>query len=75
MTAHFHAALRVLEEEYGDAILSALPSRLVRAAAEAEMGVDDLDLVLAEGHGGPERAARLAARRPRQPTPSRRISA
>jgi endonuclease/exonuclease/phosphatase family metal-dependent hydrolase len=33
MTAHFHAALRVLEEEYGDAILSALPSRLVRAEA------------------------------------------
>ncbi|MEH3147834.1 MAG: endonuclease/exonuclease/phosphatase family protein [Methylobacterium frigidaeris] len=31
MTAHFHAALRVLEEEYGDAILTALPSRLVRA--------------------------------------------
>jgi hypothetical protein len=32
MTAHFHAALRVLEEEYGDAILSALPSRLWKCA-------------------------------------------
>jgi endonuclease/exonuclease/phosphatase family metal-dependent hydrolase len=30
MTHHFHAALRVEEEEYGDAILTALPERLVK---------------------------------------------
>jgi len=33
MRAHFHPAMRVMEEEYGDAILTALPSRLVRADA------------------------------------------
>ncbi len=31
MQMHFHPALRVLEEEYGDAILTARPSRLVKA--------------------------------------------
>ena len=31
MNSHFHAAFRVAEEEYGDALLSALPLRLVRA--------------------------------------------
>jgi endonuclease/exonuclease/phosphatase family metal-dependent hydrolase len=31
MSSHFHAAFRVEEEEYGDAVLSALPLRLVRA--------------------------------------------
>lgn len=31
MTFHFHPALRVEEELYGDAILTALPSRLVKA--------------------------------------------
>lgn len=31
MNSHFHAAFRVAEEEYGDALLSALPMRLVRA--------------------------------------------
>jgi endonuclease/exonuclease/phosphatase family metal-dependent hydrolase len=31
MRFHFHAALRVEEERYGDAVLSALPLRLVRA--------------------------------------------
>ena len=30
---HFNAALRVLEEEYGDAILTARPSKLVKAGA------------------------------------------
>jgi endonuclease/exonuclease/phosphatase family metal-dependent hydrolase len=30
---HFHPALRVLEEEYGDAILTTRPSKLVKAAA------------------------------------------
>jgi endonuclease/exonuclease/phosphatase family metal-dependent hydrolase len=33
MQMHFHPALRVLEEQYGDAILTARPARLVRAAA------------------------------------------
>jgi endonuclease/exonuclease/phosphatase family metal-dependent hydrolase len=31
MRAHFHPALRVAEERYGDAVLSALPMRLVKA--------------------------------------------
>ena len=31
MQMHFHPALKVMEELYGDAILTALPSRLVRA--------------------------------------------
>ena len=31
MNSHFNAAFRVAEEEYGDALLSALPLRLVRA--------------------------------------------
>jgi len=31
MQLHFHAALHVLEERYGDAVLTARPSRLVRA--------------------------------------------
>ncbi|OAS27292.1 endonuclease/exonuclease/phosphatase family protein [Methylobacterium platani] len=33
MRSHFHPAMRVSEELYGDAILTALPSRLVRAQA------------------------------------------
>lgn len=31
MRSHFHAAMHVEEEQYGDAILTALPERLVRA--------------------------------------------
>lgn len=31
MTHHFHAAMRVEEERYGDAILTSLPERLVKA--------------------------------------------
>jgi endonuclease/exonuclease/phosphatase family metal-dependent hydrolase len=38
MRAHFHPALHVEEEKYGDAILTALPSRLVRAAALPSIG-------------------------------------
>ncbi|MDB5525035.1 MAG: hypothetical protein JWM58_2798 [Rhizobium sp.] len=38
MQAHFHPALHVEEEKYGDAILTALPSRLVRAAALPSTG-------------------------------------
>jgi endonuclease/exonuclease/phosphatase family metal-dependent hydrolase len=33
MTSHFHAAMHVEEEQYGDAILTRLPERLVRAGA------------------------------------------
>ncbi len=33
MESHFHAALRIADEEYGDAILSRHPLRLVRAEA------------------------------------------
>lgn len=33
MNYHFHPALRVVEESYGDAILTALPMRLVKAGA------------------------------------------
>ncbi|UVC06578.1 endonuclease/exonuclease/phosphatase family protein [Rhizobium sp. TH2] len=38
MDAHFHPALHVDEEKYGDAILTALPSRVVRAAALPSVG-------------------------------------
>jgi endonuclease/exonuclease/phosphatase family metal-dependent hydrolase len=38
MQAHFHPALHVEEEKYGDAILTALPSRFVRAAALPSIG-------------------------------------
>lgn len=31
MKSHFHPAMHVMEEKYGDAILTALPSRLVKA--------------------------------------------
>ena len=31
MEMHFHAAVRVMEEQFGDAILTSLPSQLVRA--------------------------------------------
>ena len=33
MTVHFHAAMRVEAEQYGDAILTAWPERLVKSAA------------------------------------------
>ena len=33
MVSHFHAAMRVEEEHYGDAILTRLPERLVKAGA------------------------------------------
>jgi len=38
MEAHFHPALHVEEEKYGDAILTALPSRLVRAGPLPSLG-------------------------------------
>jgi endonuclease/exonuclease/phosphatase family metal-dependent hydrolase len=38
MDAHFHPALHVEEEKYGDAIITALPSRVIRAAALPSVG-------------------------------------
>ncbi|MCO5156746.1 MAG: endonuclease/exonuclease/phosphatase family protein [Aquamicrobium sp.] len=38
MEAHFHPALHLADEQYGDAILTALPSRLVRAAPLPSLG-------------------------------------
>ena len=38
MSSHFHPALHIEEEKYGDAILTALPSRLVKAAALPSIG-------------------------------------
>lgn len=38
MDAHFHPALHVDEEKYGDAILTALPSRVVKAAPLPSVG-------------------------------------
>jgi endonuclease/exonuclease/phosphatase family metal-dependent hydrolase len=38
MGAHFHPALHVEEEKYGDAILTALPSRLVKAGPLPSIG-------------------------------------
>jgi endonuclease/exonuclease/phosphatase family metal-dependent hydrolase len=38
MTVHFHPALHVEEEQYGDAILTALPSRLVKAGPLPSFG-------------------------------------
>jgi len=38
MEAHFHPALHVEEEKYGDAILTALPTRLVKAASLPSRG-------------------------------------
>ena len=38
LTAHFHPALHVEEEKYGDAILTELPSRLVKAGPLPSIG-------------------------------------
>ena len=38
MTSHFHPALHVREEQYGDAILTALPSRLIKAGPIPSVG-------------------------------------
>lgn len=38
MEAHFHPALHVEEERYGDAIVTALPTRLIRAASLPSVG-------------------------------------
>jgi endonuclease/exonuclease/phosphatase family metal-dependent hydrolase len=38
MTSHFHPALHLEDEKYGDAILTALPSRVVRAGPLPSIG-------------------------------------
>ncbi|MBN9030841.1 MAG: endonuclease [Rhizobiales bacterium 63-7] len=38
MDAHFHPALHVREERYGDAVLTALPMKLIRAAGLPSIG-------------------------------------
>ncbi|KXF79118.1 endonuclease [Paramesorhizobium deserti] len=38
MEVHFHPALHLAEEKYGDAILTALPSRLIRAGPLPSLG-------------------------------------
>jgi endonuclease/exonuclease/phosphatase family metal-dependent hydrolase len=38
MTSHFHPALHVEEEKYGDAILTARPSRVIRSAGLPSIG-------------------------------------
>ena len=38
MAHHFHPAFRVMEEEYGDAILTARPSRMIKGAALPRKG-------------------------------------
>lgn len=38
MTAHFHPAMHVMEEKYGDAILTAWPSRMIRGAGLPGLG-------------------------------------
>lgn len=38
VSAHFHPALHVEEEKYGDAILTAMPSRLIKAAQLPSFG-------------------------------------
>lgn len=38
MTSHFHPALHVAEERYGDAILTTLPSRLIKAGPLPSLG-------------------------------------
>ena len=73
---YFNAALRVMEEEYGDAVLTMLPSRLVKAgplpglshrpaleprgALWAAVEVDGVELQVINTHLGLGRAERLA---------------
>jgi endonuclease/exonuclease/phosphatase family metal-dependent hydrolase len=73
---HFHPALRVLEEEYGDAILTARPSKLVKAGALpglatwhsneprgalwASVEVDGVEVQVINTHLGLRRAERIA---------------
>lgn len=73
MRAHFHPAMRVREELYGDAILTALPSRLVRAEALpgrdgceprgalwVAIAADDTEIQIVTTHLGLDRRERRA---------------
>ena len=40
MEAHFHPALHVEEEKYGDAILTAMPTRFIKAGPLPSVGGD-----------------------------------
>ncbi|MBN9035669.1 MAG: endonuclease/exonuclease/phosphatase family protein [Rhizobiales bacterium] len=53
-TLHFHPALHLEEEKYGDAILTALPSRLVRAGPLPSLGEPRGALCVAIDLGGVE---------------------
>ena len=70
MSAHFHPALHVEEEKYGDAILTALPSRLVKAgplpsfgeprgAIWVEIGLRGIRLQVVNTHFGLRRRERM----------------
>src|SRR5690606_37572659 len=54
LTSHFHPALHLTEEKYGDAILTALPSRLVRAGPLPSAGEPRGALWVAVDVGGVE---------------------
>lgn len=70
MAVHFHPALHVEEEKYGDAILTALPSRLVKAGPLTSLGeprgaiwvaveVEGVELQVINTHLGLSRRERL----------------
>lgn len=70
MDSHFHPALHVEEEKYGDAILSRFPSRLLKAAAlpstgeprgalAASITVHGVDLLVVNTHLGLRRGERI----------------
>lgn len=74
VSAHFHPALHVEEEKYGDAILTALPSRLVKAgqlpslgeprgAIWVEVELGDIRLQVVNTHFGLRRRERMAQAR------------
>ena len=54
MDSHFHPALHLEEEQYGDAILTALPARLVRAAPLPSSGEPRGAIWVAVDVGGAE---------------------
>jgi endonuclease/exonuclease/phosphatase family metal-dependent hydrolase len=76
MDFHFHPALRVAEEQYGDAILSRVPMRLIKAASIptppgveprgalwVELDIDGTPVQLINTHFGLGRNERLAQAR------------
>lgn len=54
MDSHFHPALHLEEEQYGDAILTALPARLIRAAPLPSLGEPRGAIWMAVDIGGTE---------------------